>query len=156
MVARGRIFFGALLLNIKQHNQVATKFKSRVFGPLIFKFVFVVVIEHQGRTLINLCFYIFKFCGLSAHLKRCAFVLQCIGRLRSSPGTGVGSPIPPRFGIAPTLFLFIQSKGFKHKMGVFDKCFEILPISDFRGKILISRLTFPVEIKRIRVNWCPR
>ena len=43
-------------MNIVFQNQVATKFKSRVFGPLNFKFVFVDVIEHQGRTLINLCF----------------------------------------------------------------------------------------------------
>ena len=54
------------------------------------------------------------------------------------------------------LFLFIQRKGFKSKMGVFDKCFEILPISGFWCKILISRFIFLVEIKRIRVNWCPR
>ena len=41
-------------------------------------------------------------------------------------------------------------------MGVFDKFFEILPISGFRYKILTSPLIFLVEIKRIRVNWCPR
>ena len=54
------------------------------------------------------------------------------------------------------LFLFIQLKGFKSKMGVFDNFFEILPISGFRCKILISRLIFLVESKRIRVNWCLR
>ena len=52
--------------------------------------------------------------------------------------------------------LFIQLKGFKSKMGVFDKIFETLPISGFRRKILVSRLMFLVEIKRIRLNWCSR
>ena len=54
------------------------------------------------------------------------------------------------------LFLFIQHKGFKRKMRVFDKFLKILPISSFRCKILILRIIFLVEIKRIRVNWCPR
>ena len=36
----------------------------------------------------------------------------------------------------------------------FDKLFEILPISDFRGKILVLRLMFLIEIKRIIVDWC--
>ena len=52
------------------------------------------------------------------------------------------------------LFLFMQLKGFKSKMKDFDKLFEILPISDIRGKILILRLMFLVGIKRIRVDWC--
>ena len=51
------------------------------------------------------------------------------------------------------LFLFLQRYGFKRKMGVFDKFFKILPISSFRCKILISRLIFLPEIKRIRVSW---
>ena len=34
-------------------------------------------------------------------------------------------------------------------MGVFDKFFEILPISGFRCKILISHLKFQIEIKSI-------
>ena len=54
------------------------------------------------------------------------------------------------------LFLLIQLKEFKSKMGVFDEFFEILVISDFRCKVLISRLIFLAEIKRIRVNWCSR
>ena len=54
------------------------------------------------------------------------------------------------------LFLFIQRKGFKSKMEIFDKFFEILPISGFWWKILISRLLFLVEIIRIGMNWCPR
>ena len=41
-------------------------------------------------------------------------------------------------------------------MGVFDKFFEILPNSGFRCKIVVSRLIFLVEIKRIRINWCSR
>ena len=36
----------------------------------------------------------------------------------------------------------------------FDKLFEILPISDFRDKILVLRLMFLVGLKRIRVDWC--
>ena len=60
------------------------------------------------------------------------------------------------FPITIKLFLFIQLKGFKRKMGVFDKFFKILPISSFRCKILILRIIFLVEIKRIRVNWCSR
>ena len=60
------------------------------------------------------------------------------------------------FPIMMKLFLFIQHKGFKRKMGVFDKFFKILPISSFWCKILILRIIFLVEIKRIRVNWCPR
>ena len=58
--------------------------------------------------------------------------------------------------IAMILFLFIQRKVFKDKTGVFEIFFEILPISGFQYKILISRLICLVEIKRIRVNWCPR
>ena len=92
-------------MNIVFQNQVATKFKSRVFGPLIFKVVFVVVIEHQGRTLINLCFLYFQVLWAVRAFKTLRFVLQCVGRLRSSPGTGVGSPIPPRVGIAPTIII---------------------------------------------------
>ena len=60
------------------------------------------------------------------------------------------------FPITMKLFLFIQHKGFKRKMGVFDKFLKILPISGFRCKILILRVLFLVEIKRIRVNWCFR
>ena len=60
------------------------------------------------------------------------------------------------FPITIKLFLFIQLKGFKRKMGVFDKFLKILPISSFRCKILILRIIFLLEIKRIRVNWCPR
>ena len=60
------------------------------------------------------------------------------------------------FPITMKLFLFIQHKRFKRKMRVFDKFFKILPISSFRCKILILRIIFLVEIKRIRVNWCPR
>ena len=56
------------------------------------------------------------------------------------------------FPIMMKLFLFIQHKGFKRKMGVFDKFFKILPISSFWGKILILRIIFLIEIKRIRVN----
>ena len=54
------------------------------------------------------------------------------------------------------LFLFIQRKGFKSKMEIFDKFLKNLPISGFRYKILLSHFIFLVEIKRIRVNWCPR
>ena len=54
------------------------------------------------------------------------------------------------------LFLFIQRKKFKRKMGVFDEFLKILPISGFRCKILISRLKFLEDIKRIRVNWLLR
>ena len=54
------------------------------------------------------------------------------------------------------MLMFIQRKGFKSKMGGFDKFFEIFPISGFRCKILISRLIFLIEIKGIRVNWRPR
>ena len=60
------------------------------------------------------------------------------------------------FPIMMKLFLFIQHKGFKRKMGVFDNFLKILPISSFWCKILILRKIFLVEIKRIRVNWCPR
>ena len=60
------------------------------------------------------------------------------------------------FPITMKLFLFIQHKGFKRKMRVFDKFLKILPISSFRCKILILRIIFLVEIKRIRVNWCSR
>ena len=60
------------------------------------------------------------------------------------------------FSITMKLFLFIQLKGFKRKIGFFDKFLKILPISSFRCKILISRLIFLLEIKRIRINWCPR
>ena len=60
------------------------------------------------------------------------------------------------FPITMKLFLLIQHKGFKCKMRVFDKFFKILPISSFRCKILILRIIFLVEIKRIRVKWCPR
>ena len=51
------------------------------------------------------------------------------------------------------LFLLIQLKGFKSKKEVFDKSFKILPTSRFRCKVLILRLMFPVEIKKIRVKW---
>ena len=54
------------------------------------------------------------------------------------------------------LLLYIQLKGFKIKIGAFDKFFEILPTSGFQCKILISRLILLVEITRIIVNWCPR
>ena len=54
------------------------------------------------------------------------------------------------------LFLLIQHKRFKRKIRVIDKFFKILPISSFRCKILILRIIFLVEIKRIGVNWCPR
>ena len=54
------------------------------------------------------------------------------------------------------LFWFIQRKGLKSKMGIFDKFLKILPISSFWCKLLISRLIFLVEIKKISVNWCPR
>ena len=60
------------------------------------------------------------------------------------------------FPIMMKLFLFIQHKGFKRKMGVFDKFLKILPISSFWCKILISCIIFLIKIKRIRVNWCPR
>ena len=60
------------------------------------------------------------------------------------------------FPITMKLFLFIQHKGFKRKMRVFDKFLKILPISGFRCKILILRIIFLVEIKRIRVDWCFR
>ena len=60
------------------------------------------------------------------------------------------------FPITMKLFLFIQHKGFKRKMWVFDKFLKILPISSFRCKILILRIIFLEEIKRIRVNWCSR
>ena len=60
------------------------------------------------------------------------------------------------FSITIKLFLFIELQEFKRKMGVFDNFFKILPISSFRCKILISRLLFLLEIKRIRINWCPR
>ena len=60
------------------------------------------------------------------------------------------------FPITIKLFLFIQHKGFKRKMRVFDKFLIILPISSFRCKILILRIIFLVKIKRIRVNWCSR
>ena len=53
-------------------------------------------------------------------------------------------------------FLFVQRKEYKSKMKVFDNLFEILPIFSFWCKILTSRLIFLVEIKRIRLNWCPR
>ena len=52
----------------------------------------------------------------------------------------------------PTSELEQQRKGFKSKMGNFDKFFEILPISGFRCKIIILRLIFLVESKRIKVN----
>ena len=54
-----------------------------------------------------------------------------------------------------TVFVY-TTKMFESKMVAFDKFFEILPISGFRCKILISRLIFLVKIKKIRVNWCPR
>ena len=60
------------------------------------------------------------------------------------------------FLITMKLFLLIQHKGFKRKMRVFDKFLKILPIFSFRCKILILRIIFLVEIKRIRVNWCSR
>ena len=50
----------------------------------------------------------------------------------------------------------IQCKGLKSKMGGFDEFFKILPIYGFWSKILILRLIFLVEIKRIKVNWCPK
>ena len=59
------------------------------------------------------------------------------------------------FPITMKLFLLIQHKGFKCKMGVFDKFLKILPISSFWCKNLISLKIFPVEIKRIRVIGVP-
>ena len=53
-------------------------------------------------------------------------------------------------------FCLYNIRGSSIKTGGFDKFFEILPISSFRCKILISRIMFLVEIKRIRINWCPR
>ena len=44
------------------------------------------------------------------------------------------------------LFLFVQRKGFKSEMEVVDKFFEILQISGFWCKILISHLIFLIEI----------
>ena len=52
------------------------------------------------------------------------------------------------------LFLFIQLKGFKKKMGDFDNFFETLPISGSRSKTFLSRLMFLVEIERIRIDGC--
>ena len=49
-------------------------------------------------------------------------------------------------------FLFAQLQAFKGKIRVFSKFFEFLPISGCQHKILISRLIFVIEIKRIRVN----
>ena len=43
---------------------------------------------------------------------------------------------------------------FISKLFVFDSFFEILPISGFQSKILVSRLIFMVEINKIRVTWC--